>query len=94
MIDVASVVRLAPKARLRFDRLRQQHMLLYPERGLVLSATAADVVALLDEGRAVGAIVDKMVDKYGEDNRAAIARDVLDLLRDLADRGLVREVAP
>jgi coenzyme PQQ biosynthesis protein PqqD len=94
MIDVASVVRLAPKARLRFDRLRQQHMLLYPERGLVLSATAADVVALLDEGRAVGAIVDKMVDKYGEDSRAAIARDVLDLLRDLADRGLVREVAP
>jgi pyrroloquinoline quinone biosynthesis protein D len=94
MIDVASVVRLAPQARLRFDRLRQQHMLLYPERGLVLSPTAADIVALLDETRAVAAIVEQMVAKYGEGNRAAIAEDVLELLRDLAGRGLLAEVSP
>jgi pyrroloquinoline quinone biosynthesis protein D len=94
MIDVASVVRLAPKARLRFDRLRKQHMLLYPERGLVLSPTAADVVALLDEGRPVAAIVDKMLAKYDTADRAAIERDVLELLRELADRGLVDEVTP
>jgi coenzyme PQQ biosynthesis protein PqqD len=94
MIDIASVVRLAPKARLRFDRLRQQHMLLYPERGLALSATAADVVVLLDETRAVQSIVEQMVAKYGEAQRAAIARDVLELLRDLAERGLVAEVTP
>ena len=92
MIDVASVVRLAPKARLRFDRHRQQHMLLYPERGLVLSRTAADVVALLGEARTVGAIVDQVVEKYGESSRAAIVRDVLELLRDLDDRGLIAEV--
>jgi coenzyme PQQ biosynthesis protein PqqD len=94
MIGVASVVRLAPKARVRFDRLRQQHMLLYPERGIVLSATAADVIALLDQSREVSAIVEQLVVKYGEANRAAIAADVLDLLRTLADRGLVAEVAP
>jgi pyrroloquinoline quinone biosynthesis protein D len=94
MIDVASVVRLAPKARLRFDRIRQQHMLLYPEKGLVLSDTAADVVALLDQSRAVAVIVEHLVAKYGEAERASIVRDVLDLLRDLADRGLVAEVAP
>ncbi|HMI88958.1 MAG TPA: pyrroloquinoline quinone biosynthesis peptide chaperone PqqD [Polyangiaceae bacterium] len=94
MIDVASVVRLAPKARLRFDRLRQQHMLLYPERGIVLSATAADVVALLDDTCEVKSIVEQLVAKYGEANRAAIARDVLELLRDLAGRGLVAEVTP
>ena len=93
MIDAASVVRLAPKARLRFDRHRQQHMLLYPERGLVLSATAADVVALLAEARTVGAIVDRVVEKYGEASRTAITRDVLELLRDLADRGLLAEVS-
>ena len=94
MIDIASVVRLAPKARLRFDGIRQQHMLLYPERGLVLSATAAHVVALLAEARTVGAIVEQVVEKYGEPSRAAITRDVLELLRDLADRGLVAEVMP
>jgi pyrroloquinoline quinone biosynthesis protein D len=93
MIDVASVVRLAPKARIRFDRIRDQHMLLYPERGLILSGTAADVVSLLDQARAVGSIVEDLVVKYGESNRAAIARDVLDLLRDLRERGLI-EVAP
>jgi len=94
MIDLASVVRLAPKARLRFDRVRQQHLLLYPERGLVLSATAADVVALLDEARAVGTIVAQMAAKYGEADSAAVERDVVELLRDLALRGLVAEVTP
>ena len=94
MIDTASVLRLAPRARLRFDRHRQQHMLLYPERGLMLSPTAADVLALLGETRAVGTIIEEMVRKYGEAHRAAIARDVLELLRDLADRGLVAEVMP
>ena len=94
MIDVASVVKLAPKARLRFDRHRQQHMLLYPERGLVLSATAADVVNLLGEARRVGAIVDELAEKYGQARREDIARDVLELLRDLVDRGLVAEVTP
>jgi coenzyme PQQ biosynthesis protein PqqD len=69
-------------------------MLLYPERGIVLSATAADVIALLDQSREVSAIVEQLVVKYGEANRAAIAADVLDLLRTLADRGLVAEVAP
>jgi pyrroloquinoline quinone biosynthesis protein D len=94
MIDVASVVRLAPKARLRFDRLRQQHMLLYPERGLVLSPTAADIVELLRETRAVRAVIEQLVAKYGGADPAAIERDVLELLRDLADRGLVAEVTP
>ena len=92
MIDVASVVRLAPHARLRFDRHRQEHMLLYPERGLALSASAADVVALLDGARSVDAIADALAAKYGQEARAAIMGDVLDLLRDLASRGLVVEV--
>ena len=69
-------------------------MLLYPERGLALSATAADVVGLLGEARAVGAIVNQLVEKYGEPRRAAITSDVLELLRDLAARGLVAEVTP
>jgi coenzyme PQQ biosynthesis protein PqqD len=94
MIDAASVVKLAPKARLRFDRHRQQHMLLYPERGMILSATATDVVSLLGEARAVHTIVDQLTEKYGHDRRDDIARDVLELLRDLASRGLVAEVTP
>ena len=94
MIEIESVVRLASKARLRFDRHSQRHMLLYPEHGLVLSQTAADVVTLLAESRRVAAIVDQIVEKYGEENRDAISGDVLELLRDLEGRGLLREVLP
>ena len=50
MIDVASVVRLAPKVRLKFDRHAKGYMLLYPERGLALSPTAADVLTPLHRG--------------------------------------------
>ena len=92
MIDVASVVRLAPKVRLKFDRHAKGYMLLYPERGLALSPTAADVLTLCTEARPVSAIVEQIVSKYGEPNRGAITQDVLTLLRDMADRGLLREV--
>jgi coenzyme PQQ biosynthesis protein PqqD len=93
MIDVASVVRLAPKVRLKFDRHSQGYLLLYPERGLALSATAADILTLCTEPRQVTAIVEQIVSKYGEANRDAIVEDVLALLRDMAHRGLVREVS-
>jgi coenzyme PQQ biosynthesis protein PqqD len=92
MIGIESVVRLTPKARLKFDKHSQKHMLLYPEHGIVLSRTAADVLTLCVEARAVGAIVEDLVEKYGEKNREAIARDVMELLQGLADRGLVGEV--
>jgi pyrroloquinoline quinone biosynthesis protein D len=91
MIASGSRVRLAAKARLKFDRHSQKHMLLYPERGIVLNATAADVVALCAEAEplTVASIVDRVVAKYGEAQREAIARDVLELLQGLADKGLV-----
>jgi len=93
MIDVASVVRLAPKVRLKFDRHAQGYMLLYPERGLALSASAADVLTQCTEARPVASIVEQIVSKYGEPSREVVTQDVLTLLRDMADRGLVREVA-
>jgi coenzyme PQQ biosynthesis protein PqqD len=94
MIGMGSVVRLAPHARLRFDRHSQKHMLLYPEHGIVLSATAADALALCVEARPVLAIVESLADKYGKTEKEAIVRDVVELLQGLADRGLVREVEP
>jgi len=93
MIGARSVVRLAPKARLRFDRHAQKHMILYPERGLVLSATAADVVTLCVEPRGVDAIVETLCAKYENGgDREAIQRDVIELLQGLLDRGLVEVV--
>ena len=92
MIDMASVVKLAPRARLRFDRHSQKHMLLYPEHGIELSGTAAEVITRCAEGSSVASIVEQLVQKYGDESRGAIAIDVIELLQGLADRGLVEEV--
>jgi coenzyme PQQ biosynthesis protein PqqD len=92
MIGANSVVRLAAKARLRFDRHAQKYMVLYPERGLVLSATAADVVTLCVEPRAVDSIVEALAGKYEKGDRETIQRDVIELLQGLADRGVVEVV--
>jgi coenzyme PQQ biosynthesis protein PqqD len=90
VIDLTSVVSLSQKARLRFDRHSRQHMLLYPERGLVLNASAAEVVLACREARAIGGIIEQLVVKYGEEARDSITRDVIALLDQLLARGLLQ----
>jgi coenzyme PQQ biosynthesis protein PqqD len=82
--------RLAPKARLRFDRKSQRYMLLYPERGLVLNATASDVLQLCTGEHTIEAIVDHLVAKYGTQPRESVERQVQAFLATMAERGLVR----
>jgi pyrroloquinoline quinone biosynthesis protein D len=82
--------RLAPKVRLRWDRKDERYMLLYPERGLVLNATAADVVKLCTGEHTVAAIVERLAEKYAPQPAAAIEREVLTFLHAMADRGLIR----
>jgi len=60
MLTLATRPRLAAKARLRWDRKAERFMLLYPERGLVLNPTAADVVRLCTGELTVGAIVEQL----------------------------------
>jgi coenzyme PQQ biosynthesis protein PqqD len=80
---------LASKARLRFDRKSSRYMLLYPERGLVLNPTAADVLQRCDGERTVGAIVAELAERYGQEP-PAVEREVMEFLQTMADRGLVR----
>jgi len=83
--------RLASKARLRFDRKSGRHMLLYPERGLVLNATATDIVRLCTGEHTVDEIIDRLTAQYGSAPREAIESQVRDFLRAMADRGLVHD---
>jgi coenzyme PQQ biosynthesis protein PqqD len=85
--------RLAAKARLRFDRKSTRYMLLYPERGLVLNPTAADIVQLCTGEHTVGAIVERLAEKYATQPREAIEREVLTFLDAMAARGLVHAEA-
>ena len=89
MIELQTRVRLAPKARLRFDARSGKQMLLYPERGLELSETAARIVSLCGEERTVTEIVAALVGASAGELRERIEADVLAFLRALEDRSLL-----
>jgi len=92
-LDAGARPRLAAKARLRWDRKDGRHMLLYPERGLVLNATAADVVQLCTGEHTVAAIIDRLAEKYTAQSREALEREVAAFLAAMAERGLIRSDA-
>jgi coenzyme PQQ biosynthesis protein PqqD len=89
VISTDSRPRLAAKARLRFDRKSSRYMLLYPERGLVLNPTAADVLQLCTGEHTVSAIVDELARKYGHE-APVVERQVMAFLRTMTERGLVQ----
>jgi coenzyme PQQ biosynthesis protein PqqD len=80
---------LARKARLRLDPRSGKTMLLYPERGLELSDSAARIARLCAEGRTADAIVDELAAGQGVDIRARIDAEVMAFLRSLEERGLL-----
>ena len=88
MIETNKRVRLAAKVRLQRDRVSGKPFLLYPERGLELSDSAARIVALCGEDRTVAAIVDELTASSGEP-RERIETEVISFLRALDDRGLL-----
>lgn len=80
--------RLASWARLRWDERRARHVLLSPERGLVLDAPAARIVELCDGRRAIAEIVDELRREFDGDP-LTIARDVRRFVDGLRARGLM-----
>jgi pyrroloquinoline quinone biosynthesis protein D len=88
-VGIADRPRLAARARLKWDEREKRHVLLFPEAALVLNATAAETLKLCDGIRTVGAIIDELCARFGEQNRAAIAEHVPELLGRIRERGLV-----
>ena len=92
MISCESKPRLTPKARLRLDRRTERMMILFPEKGLELSKTAAEVVRLCDGRHTVTDMVARLLEIYASADRGAVEREVLEFLNALADRCLIEEV--
>ena len=90
MIPPEAKPALAPKARLRFDRTSGGYLLLYPERGLALNATAANILKLCDGELTVDGIVEKLQGEYIDRSAEELRRDVLEFLEEMSRRGLVR----
>jgi pyrroloquinoline quinone biosynthesis protein D len=78
--------RLAAKARLKWDDIRQKPLLLFPEGVLVLNSTAHEVVVLCDGQHTVGEIVKTLGEKFRSDT---IDQDVKELLAKLMGKGFV-----
>ena len=90
MIPSDARPRLAPKVMVRFDRKTDRYMLLYPEKGLALNPTAADIVQLCTGENTVGSILEQLAVKYPKQARTDIEREMMGFLTVLADKGLVR----
>lgn len=90
MIATDARPRLAPKVRLRFDAKSDRFMLLYPERGMVLNPTAADIVQRCTGELTVTEIVAQLAEKYAPQPREAVEREVVQFLDAMVERALVR----
>jgi pyrroloquinoline quinone biosynthesis protein D len=78
--------RLVDGARLQFDDVRDEHLLLIPEGAVRLNATAAQVLELCDGERSVDDIATALSEKYGG---ADVSDDVRELLGGMEQKGLV-----
>jgi pyrroloquinoline quinone biosynthesis protein D len=82
--------RLVTGARLRFDEVREEHVLLVPEGAVRLNPTAAEVLELCDGERSLDEIVGLLSARY---DGADLRDDVHELVDAMAQRGLVVDAA-
>ena len=92
MIALDARPRLAPKARLRADPISGKTLLVYPERGLALNETGAEILALCTGELRVSEIIAALAERHGPN--AELAGEVRDFLQKLADRNLLRGIEP
>jgi pyrroloquinoline quinone biosynthesis protein D len=82
--------RLVTGARLRYDEVREEHVLLIPEGVVRLNPTAAEVLELCDGERSLDDIVGALSARY---DGADLGDDVGELVDAMAQRGLVVDAA-
>jgi pyrroloquinoline quinone biosynthesis protein D len=82
--------RLVTGARLRYDEVREEHVLLVPEGVVRLNPTAAEVLELCDGERSLDDIVGALSTRY---EGAELRDDVAGLVDAMTQRGLVVDAA-
>ena len=83
----SSIPTLWRLARLDFDPVRQQHVLLYPEGAVLLNASGAAILELCDGRRSVAAIAEILKERAQCD----VLDDVVEYLSALENRELIRD---
>lgn len=77
--------KLAAKARLKFDKVREKNLLLLPEKVVVLNETAASILTLCDGRQTVNTITEKIRASLQADTETADTSALLDLKTMKAD---------
>jgi pyrroloquinoline quinone biosynthesis protein D len=78
--------RLATGARLRYDEVREEHLLLVPEGAVRLNPTAAAVLELCDGERTLDDIIGVLSERYSGGD---VGDDVRELVDAMAGRGVL-----
>lgn len=73
--------------RRRFDETRQSHVLLGPERVIVLDEIAAEITALVDAKNSVAEIAAVLAERFSAD-AAVVEADVTEFVSGLVEKGL------
>ena len=87
-ISESSIPKLPRGVRLHFDRVRDAHVLLAPERAFNVDGNAVAVLQLVDGKRTIGDIAGDLAKAYSADP-AVIARDVSTMIEDLIAKRVV-----
>ncbi|AZI37682.1 coenzyme PQQ synthesis protein D [Caenibius tardaugens NBRC 16725] len=89
MIVEDAVPRLGAGVKFRFDKVRDAWVLLAPERLFQPDEIAVEILKLVDGARTIASIADTLASRF-EAPRELILTDVVTLLQDLADKGVIR----
>ena len=85
-LNETSKPRLARKARLRYEEVRQADMLLLPERVVKLNPTGAAILRLCDGNRTVSEIIKELENRYGQQS---LEKEVMEFLRNVSGQGWI-----
>lgn len=88
MVTPTQVPFLPRGVRRHFDAVRDRHVLLGPERALMLDETGQAILAELDGERSVQQIAADLAERYNAPVEA-IAADMTEFLSELADKQMV-----
>ncbi len=88
IIDETLVPRFPRGVRLKHDEARSQWVILAPERMFVLDDIAQAIMQEVNGEKTVSVIVDTLVKKF-QAPRDQILSDVLAMLQDFADKGVL-----
>ena len=90
-IDLDAIVRLPTGVRLKKDEVRDRHVLLAPERALVMDPIGIAILGEIDGVKSVRQMISSLAQTYAADPDV-IGKDVTAFLADLADRRVLEIV--